>query len=167
MYHLYWSLPSVHKAFSLCVCVCVCVCVCARVLCAESLSCVQLCDSMGYRPPGSSVHGGSPGKNTGVGCHFLFWGSPQLMDRTQVSRIADRFFTVWATKEALPVCVCVCVCTQISPFYKDSSYTDLGASSAPDDFIKLITSAKNLVPSKSHSGALGVRIAIYGFLGDN
>ena len=65
------------------------------------------------------------------------------------------------------LCVCVCVCTQISPFYKDSSYTDLGASSAPDDFIKLITSAKNLVPSKSHSGALGVRIAIYGFLGDN
>ena len=70
-------------------------------------------------------------------------------------------------KPSLCVCVCVCVCTQISPFYKDSSYTDLGASSAPDDFIKLITSAKNLVSSKSHSGALGVRIAIYGFLGDN
>ena len=25
-------------------------------------------------PPGSSVHGGSPGKNTGVGCHALLQG---------------------------------------------------------------------------------------------
>ena len=24
--------------------------------------------------PGTSVHGGSPGKNTGVGCHFLLQG---------------------------------------------------------------------------------------------
>ena len=26
---------------------------------------------MDCSPPGSSVHGGSPGKNTGVGCHAL------------------------------------------------------------------------------------------------
>ena len=26
---------------------------------------------MAYSPPGSSVHGDSPGKNTGVGCHVL------------------------------------------------------------------------------------------------
>ena len=26
---------------------------------------------MDCRPPGSSVYGGSPGKNTGVGCHAL------------------------------------------------------------------------------------------------
>ena len=26
---------------------------------------------MDYSLPGSSVHGDSPGKNTGVGCHFL------------------------------------------------------------------------------------------------
>ena len=26
-------------------------------------------------PPGSSVHGDSPGKNTGVGCHALLQGS--------------------------------------------------------------------------------------------
>ena len=26
---------------------------------------------MDCSPPGSSVHGDSPGKNTGVGCHFL------------------------------------------------------------------------------------------------
>ena len=27
---------------------------------------------MDCNPPGSSVHGGSPGKNTGVSCHALF-----------------------------------------------------------------------------------------------
>ena len=29
------------------------------------------CDPMDCSPPGSSVHGISPGKNTGMGCHFL------------------------------------------------------------------------------------------------
>ena len=29
------------------------------------------CDPMDYSPPGSSVHGDSPGKNTGVGCHLF------------------------------------------------------------------------------------------------
>ena len=41
------------------------------------LSCfsrIRLCDSMGCSPPGSSVHGDSPGKNTGVGCHALLQG---------------------------------------------------------------------------------------------
>ena len=30
-----------------------------------------LCDPMGSSPPGIFVHGDSPGKNTGVGCHVL------------------------------------------------------------------------------------------------
>ena len=30
-------------------------------------SCLALCDPMDYSPPGCSVHGDSPGKNTGVG----------------------------------------------------------------------------------------------------
>ena len=34
-------------------------------------SCLTLCDPMDYSPPGFSVHGDSPGKNTGVGCHAL------------------------------------------------------------------------------------------------
>ena len=29
---------------------------------------------MDRKPSGSSVHGNSPGKNTGVGCHFLLQG---------------------------------------------------------------------------------------------
>ena len=31
-------------------------------------SCVQLCDPVDYSPPGSSVHGDSPGQNAGGGC---------------------------------------------------------------------------------------------------
>ena len=38
-------------------------------------SCTTLCDPMDCISPGSSVHGDSPGKNTGVGCHFLLQGS--------------------------------------------------------------------------------------------
>ena len=43
----------------------------------------------------------SPSKNTRVGCHFLLQGSSQPRDWTQVSHIAGRFFTTWATREAL------------------------------------------------------------------
>ena len=41
------------------------------VLCLAAQSCPTLCDPMDCSPPGSSVHGASPGKNTGVGCHAL------------------------------------------------------------------------------------------------
>ena len=39
-------------------------------LCCAQL-CPTLCDPMDCSPPGSSVHGESPGKNSGVGCHAL------------------------------------------------------------------------------------------------
>ena len=38
-------------------------------------SCPTLCDPMDCRPPGSSVHGDSPGKNNGVVCHVLLQGT--------------------------------------------------------------------------------------------
>ena len=37
-------------------------------------SCLTLCSPMDCSPPGSSVQGDSPGKNTGVGCHALLQG---------------------------------------------------------------------------------------------
>ena len=41
-------------------------------MCAKSLqSCPTLYDPMNCSPPDSSVHGDSPGKNTGMGCHVL------------------------------------------------------------------------------------------------
>ena len=41
------------------------------VLYLVTQSCLTLCDPVHYSPPGSSVHGDSPGKNIGVGCHAL------------------------------------------------------------------------------------------------
>ena len=35
---------------------------------------LTLCDPMDCNPPGSSVHGDSPGKNIGVSCHALLQG---------------------------------------------------------------------------------------------
>ena len=61
--------------------------------------CPTLCDLMDCSPPGSSVHGI-------LQARILEWvaisfsrGSSQLRDRTRVSRIVDRRFTVWATRE--------------------------------------------------------------------
>ena len=45
---------------------------CCAVL---SQSCLTLCDPMDCSLPGSSVHGYSPGKNAGLGCHALFQGT--------------------------------------------------------------------------------------------
>ena len=42
-------------------------CVCAQL-------CPTLCDTMDCSLPGSSVNRNFPGKNTGVGCHFLLQG---------------------------------------------------------------------------------------------
>ena len=43
-------------------------------LCLVAQSCPTLYDAMDCSPPGSSVHGDSPGKNTGVGYHSLLQG---------------------------------------------------------------------------------------------
>ena len=40
-------------------------------LCLVAQSHPILCDPLDCNPPGSSVHGDSPGKHTGVGCHAL------------------------------------------------------------------------------------------------
>ena len=48
-----------------------CTCACY----AKSLQqCLTLCNPMDCSPPGYSIHGDSPGKNTGVGCHALLQG---------------------------------------------------------------------------------------------
>ena len=72
-------------------------------LCAV-LSQVWLCSPQNCNLPGSSVHGGSPDKHTGVGCLSSSRGSSQPRDQTQVSPIAGRFFTSWATREAHFLC---------------------------------------------------------------
>ena len=44
------------------------------VLCLVTQLCPTLCDPMDCSPPGSSVPGDSPGKNTGVSCEVLLQG---------------------------------------------------------------------------------------------
>ena len=78
---------------------------CARLLQSRPAS----RDPMDYcSPPGSSVHGGSPGKNTGVGGHALLQGvfptqGPDLGIKPQSvtsPALAGGSFTTGATWEA-------------------------------------------------------------------
>ena len=46
-----------------------------------------------------------PGKSTEVGCHCLLQGIFPTRDRTRISCIAGRCFTVWATRKAQYVCI--------------------------------------------------------------
>ena len=69
-------------------------------VCLVTQSYSTLCVLMDCRLPGFSVHGDSPGKNTGRGCHALLQGIFPTQDWIQVSCIAGGFFTDWATREA-------------------------------------------------------------------
>ena len=46
-----------------------------KLLCLVAQLCLTLCDPFDYSPPGSSLHGDSPGKNTGMGCYALLQGN--------------------------------------------------------------------------------------------
>ena len=46
----------------------------SKLLCLVAQSCLTLWDPMECSPPGSSIHGNSPGKNIGMGCHALLQG---------------------------------------------------------------------------------------------
>ena len=48
---------------------------------------LTLCDPMNHNPPDSSVHGDSPGKNTGVGCHALPQEVFTPRDLTHISHV--------------------------------------------------------------------------------
>ena len=63
--------------------------------------CLTLCNPIDCSLPGSSVHGNSLGKNTEVVCMISTRGSSQPRDQSQVSRLASKCFTIWATREAL------------------------------------------------------------------
>ena len=48
------------------------------LLCLVAQLCPIIFDTMNCSPPGSSVHGDSPGKNTKVGCHAFFLGKEDI-----------------------------------------------------------------------------------------
>ena len=75
-------------------------CLCAKLL----QSCLTLCDPMDCSLPGYSVHGDSPSKNTGVGCHFLLQGIFPTQGSNPfplcLPALAGGFFTTGTTWEA-------------------------------------------------------------------
>ena len=69
--------------------------------CLVAQSCRALCYPMDCSPSGSSVHGDSIGKNTGVDCHALLQGIFPTQESNPVPCTAGGFFTIWAIREAL------------------------------------------------------------------
>ena len=65
--------------------------------------CLTLCDSMDCSPPAFSVQGILQARIVEWVAILFSRVSCQSSDRTQVSCIAGRFFTIWATREAPPV----------------------------------------------------------------
>ena len=63
-------------------------------------SCSTLCDPMDGNLPGSTVHGIFQARILEWAAISFSSGSSQPRDRTQVSCIADRRFTIWFTREA-------------------------------------------------------------------
>ena len=62
--------------------------------------CPTLCDPMDYSPPGSSVHGSLQARILECIAISFSRGSSWPRDLTQVSCIAGRHFSIWATREA-------------------------------------------------------------------
>ena len=70
-----------------------------KVLVAQS--CLTLCDPTDCSSPGSSVHGILQARILEWVAILFARGSSQPRDQIQVSCTAGRFFTIWATWEAL------------------------------------------------------------------
>ena len=70
-------------------------------------SCLSLCDPMDYNLPGFSVHGIFQARVLEWVAISFSRGSSWPKDQTQVSCIASRCFTLWATKET-PYMFVVC-----------------------------------------------------------
>ena len=89
------------------------------LLCLAAQSCLIPCDPVDCSPPGSSVHGASPGKSTGLGCHALLQGilltqgieprSPTLQADSLPAELPGEYVHVCIYIKHICVCVCVIV----------------------------------------------------------
>ena len=75
----------------MCECVSVCVSVCVYLV---AQLCPSLCNPMDCSLPRFFVHGDSPGKNTGMGCHALLQGIFPTQGLNQVPHSGGGFFTI-------------------------------------------------------------------------
>ena len=62
--------------------------------------CLTLCDFMVLSPPGSSVHGDSPGKDTRMGGHVLLQGIFPSQDQTRISCSTGIFLDHFSHQES-------------------------------------------------------------------
>ena len=69
--------------------------------CEVAQSCPTLCDPIVRNPPGSSIHGILQARVLEWVAISFSRGSSQPRDQTQLSCIAGRRFTIWATREAV------------------------------------------------------------------
>ena len=70
--------------------------------------CLTLCNPMGCSPPGSPLcPWDSPGKNTGVDCHFL---RQRIFPTQGLNPLHLLCLLHWYNFICVCVCVCVCVC---------------------------------------------------------
>ena len=78
-------------------------CLMSKVKMLVSPSCLILCDTKDYNPPGSSVHGISQARILDWVAIPFYRGSSRPRDWTWVSCLAGGFFTIWAaTRQAQP-----------------------------------------------------------------
>ena len=113
------------------------------MLCLVAQPCPTLCNLMNYSLPGSSVHGNSPGKNTGVGCHALLQGifptqgsNPGLLHCRQIFYHLSHQGSLFMYK-----CVCVCVCIKLSFIPKKILKSDTDADCSSQTLNCIISSA--------------------------
>ena len=79
--------------------------------------CLTLCDPLNCSPPGSSLHGILQARVLEWVAISFSRGSAWLRNWTQDSGIAGRFFTIWATREALETCIGFPQIYFLCPFY--------------------------------------------------
>ena len=99
------------------------------VLCLATQLCLTLCDRMYYSVPGTSAHGDSPGKNTGVGCRALLQGIFPTQGWNPGLPPCRRILYHLSHQGSLVVCVrnvrgtnlcskdCVFLCINLLPFF--------------------------------------------------
>ena len=121
-------------------------------------SCPTLCDPMDCSLSGSSVHGIFQARVLEWVAVSFSTGSSQPRDRTQVSRIAGRHFTVWATMEVLFPQKIYWVTSSWKELCEEQRWTNYRKQT-----IKILTKA---TPKPTTSHALFLK-AVYVFLNMN
>ena len=106
-------------------------------MCLIAQSCPTLCDPVDCSPPGYPVHGILQARTLEWVAIPFSVGYSQLRDQTQVSCIAGRCFTIWATRE-VHICQWQCHCLSSShllfiPLSPQVHFLHLGLCSCPEN----------------------------------